>query len=204
MLFLQNSLRAAAPSVTFAELQELTRVVRSNGTYTEYPGTYQQAVSFVGVAPSCSGVRMETVVPPGQSGFVNAAGVPSVHFADQWALYQSSAGAGPIQMKNAAGQFAVCTAGEAAPDEAAFGLSAPAPNPTAGTSTLRVRLGAAQTVRVSVLDALGREVAVLHDGAMPAGETPLSVTTRGLAPGVYVVRMAGAGSVATQRLVVAR
>ncbi len=202
--FLQNSLRAAAPDVTFAELQELTRVVRSNGTYNEYPGTYQQVVSFSGTAPSCSGVQMETVVPPGQSGFVSAAGVPSVHFADQWALYQSSVGAGAIQMKNAAGAFTFCTAGEAPAGEETFGLSTPAPNPTAGTSTLRVRLGAPQTVRVSVVDALGREVAVLHDGALPAGETLVSVATSGLAPGVYVVRMAGAGSVASQRLVVAR
>ncbi len=200
--FLQNSLAAAAPVVTFAEVQELTRVVRQNGTYNEYPGTYQQVVSFSG--PACFGVRMETVVPPGQSGFVSTAGVPSVHFADQWALYQSSVGAGAIQMKNAAGQFTVCTAGEVPAGEESFGLSAPAPNPTAGTSTLRVRLGSAQTVRVSVLDALGREVALLHDGAMPAGETPVSVATQGLAPGVYTVRMAGAGSIASQRLIVAR
>ena len=202
--FLQNSLRAAAPVVTFAELQELTRVVRSNGTYSEYPGTYQQVVSFSGTAPSCSGVRMETVVPPGQSGFVSAAGVPSAHFSDQWALYQSSVGTGPIQMKDATGGFIFCLPGEEAAGEASFGLSAPAPNPTAGTATLRVRLAAASQVRVSVLDALGREIALVHDGAMAAGETPVSVATRGLAPGIYVVRMAGEGSVATRRLVVAR
>ena len=45
-------------------------------------------------------MRAENVIPPGQSGFISAAGVPSPHFADQWYLYTSSEGDGPILMKD--------------------------------------------------------------------------------------------------------
>ena len=200
--FLEASLRAAAPDVEFSDLQELTRVVRSNGTYNEYPGTYQQVISFSGT--QCTNVHMETVVPPGQSGFVNAVGMPSPNFADQWALYQSSAGTGPILMKDVSEQLSVCTSGEGGTADAAFGLAAPSPNPASGRVGLRVTMAAPADVRVSVLDALGREVAVLHDGALAAGETTLALDARALAPGVYVVRATGAGQVASRRVVVAR
>ena len=81
--------------VSFEELQGLTRVVRSNGTYDEYPGTYQQVVEL---STACT-ARAENVLPPGQSGFINRAGVPSPSFADQWSLYLSSAGTGDVRMK---------------------------------------------------------------------------------------------------------
>jgi hypothetical protein len=47
-------------------------------------------------------------------------------------------------------------------------------------------------VRVTVHDALGREVAVLHDGALPAG-TAHAFTFDGtsLPTGVYVARVVG-------------
>ena len=199
--FLDAHLRASAPEVSVEELQELTRVVRSNGTYDEYPGTYQQVVRFS--VNTCPGIGMQTVVPPGQSGFVNAAGVPSPNYADQWVLYQSSSGTGPIQMKEVTG-FAICLPGEEGPGGPSFGLSAPTPNPSTGRSSLTLRLEAPSHVRVSLVDALGREVAVLADGAMASGETAVSVGTRALAPGVYVVRAVADGRVTSRRLVVAR
>ena len=82
-------------------------------------------------------------------------------------------------------------------------LGAPVPNPAAAGATLALTLGAAQTVAVEVVDALGRVVA-RQTVAAGAGETLLRVGTRGLPAGVYVVRVRGAGLSASRRLTVAR
>ena len=75
------------------------------------------------------------------------------------------------------------------------------PNPASGHVTLR--LGAADAVRVTVSDALGRRVAVVHDGPLHDART-LSLDTSGLAPGVYVVRAETADGVATRTVSVVR
>jgi len=67
------------------------------------------------------------------------------------------------------------------------------PNPTAGRRSVRLTLRAAGPARVAALDALGREVALLHDGPLPAGSHAFRVNGRGLAPGAYVIR-ASAGT----------
>jgi hypothetical protein len=85
---------------------------------------------------------------------------------------------------------------------AAFRLDAPFPNPTAGQATLRLHLAAPQPVRVAAYDALGREVAVLRDGVLPAGAHPLVLDARALPRGVYVVRAEGARGQAIRRVVV--
>lgn len=93
------------------------------------------------------------------------------------------------------------TGAEANP-EAAFRLSA-SPNPTTGAARLAVTPERAGALRVSVVDALGRTVAVLHDGAAAAGSA-LELATPELAPGVYTVRVESAAGVATERFTVAR
>ena len=65
-------------------------------------------------------------------------------------------------------------------------------------------LAEAGPVRVAVVDALGREVAVVLDGAAPAGETVAPVETGAWPAGVYLVRAVVPGRLATARLVVAR
>ncbi|WP_412069037.1 T9SS type A sorting domain-containing protein [Rubrivirga sp. IMCC43871] len=75
------------------------------------------------------------------------------------------------------------------------------PNPTAGRSTVAVT-GVTGPARVSVVDALGREVAVLHDGPVASGDARYEVGR--LAPGLYVVRLQSADGVATRSLTVAR
>jgi len=195
--FLKEHLETSAP-VSFEEMQELTRVVRTNPDYPEYPATYQQVVEF-----SRWGSYAENVIPPGQSGFVNAQGVPSANFADQWPLYESSVGEGEIEMKPFTFIDAVGVAEEGAPD-AAFGLGLPYPNPTARGATVRVRLAEAADVEVAVFDALGRRVAVAASGAFGAGEHAVDLDTGALAPGVYVVRLAAGGAVQSRRLVVTR
>ena len=88
----------------------------------------------------------------------------------------------------------------AAPEAVANDFSlAVVPNPSAGAAEVRFALGAPSAARVSVVDALGREVAVLLDGPLGAG--PQTVRWEGAgAAGVYLVRVEAGGRVATRRL----
>ncbi len=95
-------------------------------------------------------------------------------------------------------------AGEAAPEALErVGVSV-RPNPAGGRVEVVVRAAEAGAARVVVVDALGREVAVVLDGAVSAGETVAALDTSGWPAGVYVVRAAVGGQTATARLVVAR
>ncbi len=67
---------------------------------------------------------------------------------------------------------------------------------------MTLRLAAPAEATVEIVDALGRVVAVLHRGALPAGETRLA--PEALPPGAYVVRAHGAGGAARQAFVVVR
>ncbi len=79
-----------------------------------------------------------------------------------------------------------------------------APNPTRGTATVSVDLSAAAQVRVEVFDALGRRVALPHDGPMAAVTHPLSLDTSGWPPGIYLVRAITEAGTTTRTLTVAR
>ena len=83
-------------------------------------------------------------------------------------------------------------------------LGTPAPNPAADRVAFRYTLGAAGPVRLAVYDALGRTVAVLADEVRPAGGHTATFRTAGLAPGVYVVRLDGAGAVRVRTFTVVR
>ena len=86
----------------------------------------------------------------------------------------------------------------------AVAVSALRPNPTRGASAVEVTLAAPAEARVAVVDALGRTVAVAHDGPLGAGTTRIAVDGQRLPPGVYTVRI-DAGDVRTsRRLVLAR
>ncbi|HEX9953164.1 MAG TPA: T9SS type A sorting domain-containing protein [Rubricoccaceae bacterium] len=95
-------------------------------------------------------------------------------------------------------------AGEAGPDAAQGVDVSVRPNPASGRVEIVLSLAEAETVRVVVLDALGREVAVVLDGAAAQGETVVGVETEAWPPGVYVVRATAGARTATARLVVAR
>ena len=90
-----------------------------------------------------------------------------------------------------------------APEAVPFALSL-APNPARAGAVVTLTLGTAADVSVTVHDALGRRVAVLFDGLAARGTHTVRLGAGELAPGVYVVRVASGGRVATQRLVVAR
>ena len=81
----------------------------------------------------------------------------------------------------------------------------PVPNPTAGRSELVLTVDVAQRVRVSAYDALGREVAVLHDGPLAAGVAHRVVLEgEGWPPGLYAVRSVGAGASSVRTVTIRR
>ena len=87
-----------------------------------------------------------------------------------------------------------------APD--VFALESPAPNPVASTATIRLRLGTSQPLRAALFDALGRRVAVLHDGPLSAGTPVLTVDASALPNGLYLVQIRSEEQRTTRRLVV--
>ena len=79
-----------------------------------------------------------------------------------------------------------------------------APNPTAGAATVSFGLAAPGEARVALYDALGRQVAVLADGAFEAGRHAVALDGGALPSGVYVVRVETGGVPQTARLTVVR
>ncbi len=91
------------------------------------------------------------------------------------------------------------------PTAASLALALAGPNPLATTTTLRLEVALSQRVRVAVYDALGRAVALLHDGLVAAGTAKTLTFEAGTLPsGLYLVRAEGENRTITQRIVVAR
>ncbi|HEX8386698.1 MAG TPA: PQQ-dependent sugar dehydrogenase, partial [Rubricoccaceae bacterium] len=116
-------------------------------------------------------------------------------------VLKQSTGAASIQRF-----VATVVAGEADAPASRPALRVASANPFTDRALVEVTAAGAGPVRVSVTDVLGREVAVLLDGPVVAGERrTLTVDGGALAPGVYLVRMTAAdGSRTTLRLVRAR
>ena len=76
------------------------------------------------------------------------------------------------------------------------------PNPAQPESLLEFYLPAAAPVQLRVLDALGREVARLHDGPAATGWHRLPLRAAGLAPGLYFVQLRSNRFAQTSRFVV--
>ena len=71
-------------------------------------------------------------------------------------------------------------------------LSAIYPNPFNPTANFTLELTKQQRVRLSVLDALGRDVEMLFNGPLSAGrEYSFTIDGTGSPSGVYLVRVAG-------------
>ena len=91
---------------------------------------------------------------------------------------------------------------------AAIELHPAFPNPFNPTTVLRFRVAtAAETqdlaslrVRMTVHDMLGRRVATLVDGVMPAGTHSVRFDASGLPSGVYLVRLEAGGEVMTSKV----
>ena len=75
------------------------------------------------------------------------------------------------------------------------------PNPTADRATVAFTVETAGPVRLSVVDALGREVAVLTEGPVEAGPHRAELDASAWPAGVYLVRLVTAdGQALTQRI----
>ncbi len=87
----------------------------------------------------------------------------------------------------------------------AFRLVTLSPNPFRSGATFALTLDVPQRVRIAAFDALGRDVARLHDGPVDA-DLPLTVALDGsaLAPGAYVLRVDGERFRTSLRIVRAR
>jgi hypothetical protein len=68
--------------------------------------------------------------------------------------------------------------------------------------SLRYTLARPSDARLEVFDALGRRVAVVAAGRLPAGAHGAAVDASDLRPGVYVMRLLADGEVAVRTLVV--
>jgi glycosidase len=78
------------------------------------------------------------------------------------------------------------------------------PNPFSGTTTIAYAVARGGPVRLRVFDLLGREVARLVDGVVPAGHHTSSFDGTALASGVYLARLESGGEVVTRRMAVVR
>ena len=78
------------------------------------------------------------------------------------------------------------------------------PNPFGQTTTIRYALPRAADVHLVVYDALGRHVATLANEEQPAGRKHVVFDARGLASGLYVVRLQAGNQAVTQRMTVVR
>ena len=77
-------------------------------------------------------------------------------------------------------------------------------SPAGSAATVRLVLDAPAVVAVRVLDARGRVLARISDGALVAGSHAWPLDTSRLAAGVYAVRMTADAFAATRRVTVVR
>lgn len=84
--------------------------------------------------------------------------------------------------------------------EAGARLALAGPNPSRAGTALAFTAAAGDEVRLALYDVLGRRVAVLFEGSALGQEQVVRVES-GLAPGVYVARLEGAGAALARRLV---
>ncbi|MBL0128223.1 MAG: M20/M25/M40 family metallo-hydrolase [Flavobacteriales bacterium] len=67
------------------------------------------------------------------------------------------------------------------------------PNPTVADAGLWLELPNARTVTIDLYDTMGKHLASIHKGMMPAGKNGFTLPLANLAPGGYVVRAQAAG-----------
>ncbi len=92
---------------------------------------------------------------------------------------------------------------DAAPSSS-FALGVSYPNPTTGATNVPFSLRETAHVRLTVYDILGREVAVLADGPMEAGEHTVLFDGSNLSNGAYFTRLDIAGASQTRPLTLLR
>jgi Secretion system C-terminal sorting domain len=64
-----------------------------------------------------------------------------------------------------------------------------APNPAVGSANIRYNLVSDAVVKVSVMDLLGREVSVLSEGMQRTGNQEITIDSKDLATGTYLLKL---------------
>ena len=95
-------------------------------------------------------------------------------------------------------------ASEAGPEGAAISIGSPEPNPATVVARLPFTLQSAASVRLSVYDMLGREVAVLAEGPFGPGTHGARMDASDLVAGTYVARLVSEDAVVTRTITVVR
>jgi hypothetical protein len=119
-------------------------------------------------------------------------------------VYGTATAAATVAASRVVASLAGAVGTEGGAPAARVELGAPAPNPVAGTATLRYTLAEPAVVSLTVLDALGREVRRLVDAPTAAGAHEARFDAAGLPAGVYVVRLTAGGASAVRRVTVVR
>jgi hypothetical protein len=78
------------------------------------------------------------------------------------------------------------------------------PNPASDAVTLALTLDRPRSLTATVYDVLGRRVALLHEGPLPAGDHRFSFDTSALPAGMYYVRVGGGRVHATASVTIIR
>ncbi|MFT3883905.1 MAG: M20/M25/M40 family metallo-hydrolase [Flavobacteriales bacterium] len=74
------------------------------------------------------------------------------------------------------------------------------PNPCTATVTVRCAVDDGRAVRLSLIDVTGRELRVLHEGAMSTGMHTFTLDMAGLPAGAYVMRLSSGGASCATRV----
>ncbi len=156
------------------------------------------SLSTNGVAATTNADRRLVV---GAGPFALAAGVPQlVRFA-----FVGGTNLVDLQANAAVAQGLFPVAGEGNPAEAeGLALLPAVPNPASSATDLAFTLDAAQDVRLAVYDVLGRQVALVTDGARAAGTHTATLDASRLPSGVYVARLTAGGQTVLRRFTVVR
>lgn len=86
-----------------------------------------------------------------------------------------------------------------------YELTRPSPNPVRESASLTLTVAQSQRVEALLYDVLGRHVATLHRGPIPAHQpTPLRIDGSGLSSGLYIVRVIGDGFALSRKITVLR
>lgn len=84
--------------------------------------------------------------------------------------------------------------------EIGFALAQNYPNPFNPSTQIRFTLQSSDVTRLTVYDVVGRQVAVLVNGTMPAGSHSITFDASNLTSGVYIYKLEAGGQVITKRM----
>lgn len=143
--------------------------------------------------------------------FVNASGQAGLTLEDVTAVVFYAVSDGGSKAFTVVAQDLVFTASSSVANEAAgvelptqVELSGNYPNPFAASTTIGYGLPESGKVRLAVYDLLGREVATLVDGVIPAGRHEATLNASGLASGTYLYRLQTGDRVEVKTLTIVR